>query len=201
MYNLYTIGYSAFTIEKFIDVLGREEINAVVDVRSRPFSRTFPDFNIDTLKISLKKSKVAYVPMCDQLGAQPKDPALYTNGRVDFAKFADSDQFLKGCERLKEGLTNYTICIMCAEKDPLTCHRAILVTHNMKLRYPRLHIYHIQPERIESHSDMEARLCAETSNDQALLMGGDPLEEAYSKRAHEIAYCRDSKNDNEDSLP
>lgn len=46
---------------------------------------------------------------------------------------------------------------MRAEKDPLTCHRAVLIAHNMKLFYPRIHIYHIQPDPVDSHADMERR--------------------------------------------
>lgn len=188
MYNLYTIGYSSFQLRDFIKILMKEEVNALADVRSRPYSKTFPDYNMNNLKMSLKPYHIAYVPMCDQLGAQPKNPSVYTDGHVDFNKFAKSDTFLEGCERLKNGLTNYTICIMCAEKDPLTCHRAILVAHNMKSLYPKINIYHIQPKIIESHSDMEFRLLAVTGNQQNSLMGENPLENAYAKQARKIAY-------------
>lgn len=47
MYNFHTVSYSSFPIAELLNVLQQEEINAFSDVRSRPFSNTFPDYGMD----------------------------------------------------------------------------------------------------------------------------------------------------------
>lgn len=189
MYNLYTIGYSGFNIDDFILSLRNVEVNALVDVRSSPFSKMFPDYNKDKIYLSLKKNNIYYIPMSNEFGARPNNSEVYTDNQVDFIKMSESQSFLDGCSRIKEGLVHYTICLMCSERDPITCHRAILISHNIKKLYPRSNIFHILPNNvIESNREMEDRLLNVTKCGQLSLMGGDPIEEAYLKQSKKIAY-------------
>lgn len=188
MYNLYTIGYSGYNIENFISSLLKLEVNAIVDVRSSPFSKTFPDFNKDNLNRYLRKYNIYYIPMAEELGARPNNRSVYTDNQVDFLKMSESKPFLNGCSRIKEGLVNYTVCLMCSERDPITCHRSILISHNFKKMYPKANIFHIMPNRIESNTEMEERLLSITRCGQLSLMGGNPIDEAYLKQSKKIAY-------------
>lgn len=188
MYNLYTIGYSGYNIENFISSLLELEVNAIVDVRSSPFSKTFPDFNKDKIYKYLRRYNIYYIPMAEELGARPNNRAVYTDNQVDFLKMSESSSFLNGCYRIKEGLVNYTICLMCSELDPLTCHRSILISHNFKKMFPKTNIFHIMPNNVESNNEMEERLLSITKCGQLSLTGEDPIDKAYLKQSKKIAY-------------
>lgn len=126
---LYTIGHSNHTIERFIKLLKQHEINCVVDVRSNPYSRYNEQFNRENIKIQLNQNGIYYIFMGEEFGARRKEKELYTiDGYLDFEKTVKSSKFLNGVERIKEGLKrNFNIAIMCTEKNPIDCHRNIMI--------------------------------------------------------------------------
>lgn len=67
--SLFTIGHSTHSLDRFIELLRLHEINAIVDVRSSPFSRNCPHFCKDPLKDALKADAIAYVFLGKELGA------------------------------------------------------------------------------------------------------------------------------------
>ena len=142
-FNLFTIGYSGFAIEDFIAVLKKNSIGALVDIRSSPYSQYFKDYDITNLKFILNEKEIYYLFFGNELGARPEDHSLYTNGVADFSKMAESESFKNSCKRVRDGLNKFSICLMCAEKDPATCHRTILVTNNFRNIYPEINIFHI----------------------------------------------------------
>jgi hypothetical protein len=188
---IYTIGHSNHPIEKFIGLLKKHNITAVGDVRSRPYSRHNPQFNRETLAVSLKEAGIAYVFLGEELGARPEDPTCYDNGQVDFARMAVRGQFKRGLERVLTGSEKYRLALMCAEKEPLDCHRTILVCHNLKAQ--GVSIKHILADgSIEEHRHTEARMLKATGCERNLFERGrsdsEIIEQAYAERAREIAY-------------
>ena len=131
MGSLFTIGHSTHTIEKFISLLDKHNIFALADVRSHPFSRHFPQFSKAELKQSLHDAGITYVFLGNELGARSENPACYRNGKVQYDLLAKEPQFEFGLTRLRRGMTQYSIALMCAEKDPLECHRAMLVARKL----------------------------------------------------------------------
>lgn len=129
--ELFTIGYSPHTYDSFLNILRKYQISALVDVRSSPYSQFKPEFNRETLKDLLKKHKIAYVFLGDYCGARVEDPTCYVNGKVDYNLVAKSQKFKEGLERIKKGMDIFRIALMCAEKDPITCHRTILISRNL----------------------------------------------------------------------
>ena len=129
MKTLYTIGHSNYEIEKFINILKRNDINVIVDVRSVPYSQYTTQFNREPLKIALKENGIAYIYMGEEFGARRDDQSLYDDdGRLNFRKTIASELFQKGVTRIKDGLEKgYRIAFMCAEKVPHECHRCIMV--------------------------------------------------------------------------
>ena len=126
-----------------------------------------------------------------ELGARPDDPTCYENGRVDFGRLAERKEFKSGLERVLQGCEKYRIALMCAEKEPLGCHRTILVCRILKR--PAVIIKHILPDgTLEDHRDAEYRLIKLFNCEQDLFsydVSDDArLECAYNKRASEIAY-------------
>ena len=68
--TLYTIGYSGFLVEEFIDALKKNNINAVIDVRSSPYSQFFSDYNKEPLEKTLKKEGIFYRNYSKEFGAR-----------------------------------------------------------------------------------------------------------------------------------
>ena len=126
--TIYTVGHSTHTIERFLDLLERNGVTAIADVRSSPFSRHNPQFNKDTLTAELKKRGIAYVFVGKELGARSDDPSCYEGGKVRYGRLAETSVFKAGIERVLSGAQKYRIALMCAEKEPLDCHRTLLVS-------------------------------------------------------------------------
>ncbi|MGB3268082.1 MAG: DUF488 domain-containing protein [Microcoleus sp.] len=156
--ELFTIGHSNQSIESFLLLLKKHGITAVADVRSHPFSRYLPHFNKSEITAFLSAAGIQYVFLGKELGARPEDLSCYdTEGKALYDRIATTPLFYAGIQRLLKGAANYKISLMCAEKDPITCHRTILVCH--KLKAFNLQIKHILSDgTLESHQDLEARL-------------------------------------------
>jgi len=156
--ELFTIGHSNLSIEAFVLLLQKHGITAVADVRSHPFSRYLPHFNKSEIAAYLSMAGIRYVFLGKELGARPEDLSCYdTSGKALYDRIAATPLFFAGIQRLLKGAASYKISLMCAEKDPITCHRTILVCH--KLKAFNLQINHILSDgTLESHQDLEARL-------------------------------------------
>ena len=125
--SIYTIGHSNHSLEGFVTLLDEHRVTAVADVRSVPHSRFNPQFNRDVLAEALKTHGFKYVFLGCELGGRPDDLTCYENDRVNYDRAARTDRFRVGLQRLIDGAAQYRIAIMCAEKEPLDCHRTLLV--------------------------------------------------------------------------
>ncbi len=189
MHSLYTIGYSCHTLESFIAALKKYNIEAVADVRSQPFSRFKPEFNRPGLTSELLKHGLKYVFLGQECGARIDEPGCYVNGKADYSRIAKSELFQKGLERIINGLQKMGIALMCAEKDPIACHRTILICHSLKFRVAD--IKHILCDNtIEAHEQVERRLKMKYKLDtpDMFMDENNLLEQAYLLQGQEIAY-------------
>ena len=194
MKQLYTIGYAHHTQESFLELLLKYEINCVIDVRTMAYSGFHPQFNKETIKSYLKQHGIYYLHMAEAFGIIKGDARLNTKeGYMDFTKLAKLSIFLEGIERVENGMEKgYHIALMCAEKDPLDCHRTTLVArHLFENGYEVKHILH--DGTIETHLAVEERMKEKFSppDDQMHLFRAEKtdkerLEEAYAKCSKEI---------------
>jgi uncharacterized protein (DUF488 family) len=185
---IFTIGYSVFKINHFIELLKNYNIGVIADVRSYPYSKYKPEFCRENLKQRLKAVGISYVFLGKECGARPEDQSVYVDGKVDFNLLAKHPLFIKGIERLRHGINNYRIALLCAEKDPIICHRTILVCRN--LLTDNLTINHILANgQIESNMDFEKRLFAIHFKDQPMLQK-ILVDKAYDLQAKRIAYSK-----------
>jgi uncharacterized protein (DUF488 family) len=186
---IYTIGHSNHTIERFLDLLSRHQITALADVRSTPFSRRNPQFNREALRQSLAERDVRYVFLGEELGARSKDRSCYCEGKVVYARLAATDLFQEGLRRLKNGLNEHRVVIMCAEKDPLDCHRTILVAR--RLVAEGIDVAHILATgALETYADATARLRGRLGIPASDMFrsDGELDDEAYEIQGQRIAY-------------
>jgi len=125
---IFTIGHSNHPIDVFISLLQGAGITALADVRSAPWSKRWPQYRKVELKDALTEAGIAYVWLGDALGGKPKDPTLWRDGKPARDLISASPAFAAAVERLINGMATHRIAVMCAEKDPLNCHRTHLVT-------------------------------------------------------------------------
>ena len=162
--NLFTIGYSGFDIKNFVDTLNDFNINAIIDVRSIPYSSRFANYNIDNMrsivsdKKNWKQKNVYYLNFKDSFGARQTNLEYYNNEKyLDFEKFRRSTSFLTGCERVCNGLNlGYNIVLMCAEIEPSQCHRSVMISRWFDLSGYK--ITHILPGKIKYQKDIDEEL-------------------------------------------
>jgi uncharacterized protein (DUF488 family) len=188
-FDLFSIGHSNIPAERFIGLLRHAGVNAIADVRSTPFSRRFPWFSGKNLATTLAQHGMAYLACGEALGGRPRDAALYRDGVADYEAMARQSDFQIALDRLTAEDAQCRICLMCAEREPLDCHRCLLVARSLAER--GLTIGHILHDgTVESHTATEQRLLALTgASDDLFVTGqGERLAAAYRRRARAVAY-------------
>jgi uncharacterized protein (DUF488 family) len=188
---VFTIGHSTHPADRFLALLAGAGVTAVADIRSVPFTRHTPQFNGPALKMALNAAGIAYSFLGDLLGARPMDRSCYRDGVAAYDLIAATGAFQKGLRRVIEGADRYRIALMCAEKDPLDCHRTILVAR--ALAGKGAVIRHILADgAIEDHAATEKRLLKLTRQ-ETLDFFEDPLDKAYRIRGEQIAFSEESQ--------
>lgn len=180
MRELLTIGHSNHPIETFLDLLRRHRVTALADVRSTPYSRRHPQFNRERLAAALRAAGLSYVFLGAELGG--KRPG---QGLADIARTAE---FQAGVARLRDGAARHRVAFMCAEREPLDCHRTILVARHLKAA--DVAISHILADgTTEAHEITERRLAERMGTAPLPLLTAHPeawhdaVERAYDLRS------------------
>ena len=187
--TIYTIGHSTHSIENFVTLLKRNRIDAIADVRSVPYSRWQPQFNREDLSDTLKTNGISYVFLGKELGARSNDPACYERGKVKYQILARTPLFISGIERVKDGSHRNVIALMCAEKDPLDCHRTILIARELvKAGADIAHV--LENGQVESHNETLIRLCDQLGMREPDLFSTaeEVIEQAYDAQEQRVAY-------------
>ncbi len=155
--TILTVGHSNWSYEGLLGLLDGHAIDVVVDVRSSPASRFAPRFSGEQLRRALSLTTHRYLYMGDVLGGRPDDPAMYdAGGFVRYDLVAGSAPFAAGLDRLETGVGSYRVALMCAEEDPMSCHRWRLVTRALDAR--GVDSLHIRGDgRLESELEVATR--------------------------------------------
>lgn len=122
---------------------------------------------------------IKYVFLGRELGARPADRSCYENGRVQYRRLALTELFRAGIERVRKGASEYRIALVCAEKEPLDCHRTLLVAR--ALDEQGVEVRHILGDgRLEPHRDTLVRLLKITglAKDELFRSGDERITEA-----------------------
>jgi len=188
--TVFTIGHSTRPQERFIALLRQHGMTALCDVRSKPYSRMNPQFNREELKEALLAQGVEYRFLGKELGARSDDPNCYENGKVQYDRLAETELFKYGLKRVLRGMRDdFRIALMCAEKEPLECHRTILVArHLVALGVTVEHI--LADGSLENHDAALSRLARMINlREPDLVHSREQLmADAYRKQGERIAY-------------
>ena len=185
-----TIGHSNHTIERLIELLGQHHVTAVADVRSSPYSQMNAQFNREALASALKQAGIAYSFLGKELGGRPADKTCYENGRVQYRRVAATPIFRSGLDRVLAGVQSYRIALMCAEREPLECHRTLLVTP--ELEKAGITVLHVHADgRTESHSDAMSRLLDlfRLADEDLFRSRSELIEEACYRQQERVAFA------------
>lgn len=157
-----TIGHSNHPIERFVDLLKAAGVERLVDVRSTPWSRRFPQFGKERLAKSLAEAGIAYGYEGAALGGKPESGGSYE-------MLAARPQFREALDRLVSDAAATSLCLMCAEKEPLDCHRTVLVSRRLAER--GIAVEHLLADGgMRRHREIEEALLGKES-------GGDLFED------------------------
>jgi uncharacterized protein (DUF488 family) len=190
-FDLFSIGHSNLPEDRFRALLQTSGVDAVADVRSVPSSRFFPWFSRRHLEARLSREGIAYLPCGDALGGRPGDDALYRDGVADYEAMAAYPRFRASLDRLIEAAARARLCLMCAEREPLDCHRCLLVARSLAGR--GLVVGHILHDgSIEPHAATEQRLLGLDGQGDGcdLFATGqhERLAAAYRRQARTVAF-------------
>jgi uncharacterized protein (DUF488 family) len=190
---VFTIGHSNLEFARFAALLKQHGIQAVADVRSSPYSQYNPQFNREPLQRALREQGISYVFLGEELGARRSEPECYVNGRADYSLISQTTAFKHGLDRIIQGAAKMRVAMMCAEKDPLDCHRCILVSP--RLRERGIEVQHILNDgALETQDQAECRLAQlfELPERELFRSTGEIVAEAYRLQGQKIAYQEDA---------
>ncbi len=190
--KLYTIGYATKPIAVFIAQLKQYDIQAVADVRSVPYSKVFYDYHQEAIASTLRQHHIHYVYVGEELGPRSKDPAHYNDDQqVQFDRLMQADLFLSGIQRIQKGLDKpLNIALMCAEKDPATCHRSLLIGYYLQQHQPQIGLEHILHNgELESQCDLKKRVSQLHSKGSDLFLTPEQMaEQSYQQQLKLTSY-------------
>jgi uncharacterized protein (DUF488 family) len=187
--EILTIGHSTLSYERFSELLRRANITAIADVRTAPYSRQFPQFNRETLSRELNADGIAYVFLGKELGGRPSDHQFYCDGVADYERMSRTSEFRKGLDRVLEGTRKYRVALMCSERDPLDCHRCLLVGRALSAQGIRVsHMF--SDGNVVSHTEVEDKLLeiAGRKTEELFASRSERLTLAYRERGRKVAF-------------
>ncbi|HTT34092.1 MAG TPA: DUF488 domain-containing protein [Methylomirabilota bacterium] len=192
--SVFTIGHSNLELAEFLSVLVKNGVQLVCDVRSRPGSYRFPQFNRECLEVGLASVNIQYEFLGESLGGRPADSRAYhEDGRVDYTARRRAPDFVAGIEQVVALSRAHTVVLLCAEEDPLHCHRFLMICPALLMRgVTPVHIR--RGGVLDSQREAEDRLLALndlsafTSDSLFALERDSALEEALRRQAQEYAF-------------
>lgn len=192
-----TIGHSNHAPEDFFALLKRHAVTTLADVRSAPYSRYTPHFNHDALSEALEAHGISYVFLGGELGGRPADRSCYDeSGRVLYDRVAETEAFDDGIRTVMHRADEGCVALMCSEKEPLDCHRTLLVARSLAERgVAVLHV--LANGSLEDHQAALDRLVEEDRREgnpgyypsgDMFRTRADIVADAIARRAGRVAY-------------
>ncbi len=128
---IFTIGHSNHPFSEFMELIQKQDIQMVVDVRTRPYSKYTPYYSRKPLEEGLKDYQVKYVYLGNKIGGKPDDAKFYHEGELLYHLLEADEKYQEGLKILLELARDNRIVIMCSEEDPYHCHRHHLISQSL----------------------------------------------------------------------
>ena len=195
-YPVFTIGHSNHSLDAFMGFLRSHSILDVIDVRSSPYSKYVSHFNRESLSEALERSQIGYLFLGGELGGRPLDYSCYgDDGQVSYGQLANTEWFDDGIRRIIWRADMGAVVLMCSEKEPLDCHRTLLIANALVER--GVEVAHILANgELEGHAECMNRLMDNLKlprNGDLFRSRGDVVADALTLQAKKVAYVADSR--------
>lgn len=191
-HTIFTVGHSNHSMEAFVSLLQKHRVDEVADIRSAPYSRYTAHFNFDVISLALDQVGISYVHLGRTLGGRPMDPYCYdADGRVRYYdRIANTNLFDDSIRDLTRRADERRIALMCTEKDPLDCHRTLLIAPSL-VAY-KVNVQHILADgSLENHDSAMDRLMDSFKlppNGDLFRPRAEVIEEALSRQAKRVGH-------------
>ncbi|MBN1909768.1 MAG: DUF488 domain-containing protein [Pirellulales bacterium] len=193
--TIFTVGHSTHEMAEFVALLREHGVTKVVDVRSQPYGR-LEHFRRENLDGELRDAGIGYLFLGRELGARREEPECYVDGQAVYERVAELPLFCEALDRLDIEADHNVLALLCAEREPLDCHRAVLVGRRLAERgWTVRHI--LADGRVENHADTERRMVDTVGVDPLFDQGMSHealVRRAYEERGRQIAY-RDQREE------
>ncbi|MGE5326257.1 MAG: DUF488 family protein [Deltaproteobacteria bacterium] len=177
MATLFTIGHSTRSLDELIQALRPHGVERLVDIRSFPMSRKWPQFNRENMERELPERGIEYVWMRALGGRRKKirkdspHKALRSESFRNYADYMLTAEFQGAAADLVRLAEEKPTAYMCAERVYFRCHRMLVSDYLAAHGHRVLHIEAEGPAR--PHKLLEAARVAdgELIYDQGELFG------------------------------
>ena len=157
MLVMHTIGHSTRDFDDVVSMLRNNTVTQLVDVRSFPSSRAFPQWNRENIQSALPPD-IGY-QWIRALGGRRHTAAGVpcTNGAWrlkafrDYADYMSTGAFQTGLDELVRLDAGSSAAIMCSEAVPWRCHRR-LITDALLVR--GVAVYHIMSSTVTQPAEL-----------------------------------------------
>lgn len=154
MVKIWTVGHSTRSGEEFIRILRAQGVEVLVDVRTFPGSRRYPQFNREALSESLKQAGIRYKHEPRLGGRRRARPDSHNTAwrNEQFRGYADhmeTDEFKNGVRELLELASQARVAVMCAEAVWWRCHRSLIADYLKAEGHEVIHI--LDEKKTEEH--------------------------------------------------
>ena len=154
MMKIWTVGHSTRSGEEFIEILRAQGIQVLVDVRTFPGSRRYPQFNREALSESLQGAGIKYKHEPRLGGRRRARPDSHNTAwrNEQFRGYADhmeTEEFKNGVRELLELASSARVAVMCAEAVWWRCHRSLIADYLKAEGHEVIHI--LDEKKTEEH--------------------------------------------------
>ena len=151
---IYTIGHSTHPLEAFLQLLHTYKIQILVDIRSLPGSKKFPQYNIENLQTSLPNAGIEYMHLKDlgglrKVSKNSKNTSWHNASFRGYADYMETQEFIAAIQNLEKIASKKTTVIMCAEVLWWRCHRSMISDYLKTKGWTVMHI--LSDTKTEAH--------------------------------------------------